>query len=268
MSAPVGLGAWIAFRRQLGTPEQVAAAAKQAGFSWLAVRIGYGGLNDGDFRLSDIQAYKAAGISQVFVWVYSLPNRTSSEIEAFEKCVSAGADGVFVDAEIEFNNRRLEAKAYGKLFRQSKVLRDAWVADCPWPMIGLHGDYPNEEFAEWVNARAPQAYWTEISAAGANVILAKYDDQWEHWEARAKSQLVKPRLPIGVTYGNREKRAKKIGNAPGEITLPDLELFMAKYDKVACSLYSLEMATPETLSFLGSRRPEQCADFNPAVSRG
>ncbi len=265
MAAPVGLGAWIAYRRRIGDPQKVAEVAKQAGFSWLAVRIGYGGMNDRDFKLSDIQAYKAAGIAQVFVWAYALPYAIGAEIVAYKKCVDAGADGVFIDAETEYNNKRLEAQSYGKLFRQS--MPSVWVADCPWPMIALHGDYPNEEFAEWVDARAAQVYWTEISAAGANLISKRYEEQWESWEARARSKLVKPRIPIGVSYGNREKHAAGVGSAPGELSISDLELFLTKYDSAASSLYTLEMASQQTLDFLASRVPGECAGITP-ISKG
>lgn len=249
MSAPQGLGVWIAFRHRVGSVADAARKCVELGAQWVAPRAGDGTLNDAAFvadPAAEIAAYKATGL-RVYPWLYSRPSTWRSEVEAFRRLVAAGADGILIDGEIEWANHAAEAVAYGKALRAA--VGDVWVADCPWPMIGYHGDYPCAEFAAFVDARCPQVYWSEINSAGATKICATYENQWAAWESRHPS-LVRPRLPIGVTYGRKEAIALGIKQLPpGECSPTEVEWFLDRYGSGA-SLYTVEAASSDVTSML------------------
>lgn len=248
-NAPQGLGIWIAFRSKIGSVKDAAKRCVDLGASWVAPRAGQGGLTDPAFRdaAAEIAAYKAEGLA-VYPWLYSQAATWRTEVEAYRRLVKAGADGLFIDAEIEWGNHKSEAVAYGMTLRDA--VGDVWLADCPWPWIDYHPEYPTAEFAAFVDARAPQVYWTEISAAGAEKVCAKYESAWSAWEARNPT-LVRPRLPIGVTYGRAEGLRFGFGPPPGEVHEDEVAWFLNRYP--GASLYSLEASAPGVLSMLRAR---------------
>jgi len=266
-TAPVGLGIWIAFRDRLGIAAQAAAKAVEIGASWVAPRAGVGGLNDGALAhdpAGEIAAYKAAGL-RVYPWIYSRPSSWRAEVEAFRRLLAAGADGVLIDAEIEWGGHAADAVAYGRELRAA--IDDAWVADCPWPWIGAHPEYPCAEFAAFVDARCAQLYWSEINGAGEARDAATYEVQWAAWE-HAHQDLVRPRMPIGVTYGHREGVALGIRPPPpGECTPDDVARFLDAYGSGA-SLYSLEAASSDVLAMLRARATRTEPAPAPEVAPG
>lgn len=261
MTAPVGLGGWVAFRKSIGTAQQAAALAVECGCEWVAPRAGAGGLNDAAFHdpTAEIAAYKAAGL-RVYPWLYSYPGSWRAEVEAFRRLMLAGADGVIIDAEIEWQGHQAEAAAYMTALRVA--LPDAFIADAPWPLIGWHATFPAREFAAGVNMRMCQAYWTQINTSGAAWTLDKMDSQWALLHA-AHPEIVRDMAPIGVTYGNRELKKAGAGGCPGEIAVADVVSFLDRYPGAPVSLYSLEVMAPEVKSALVAR----AAARHPATLR-
>jgi len=250
---PPGLGLWIAYRGRLGSAADAARAARACGASWVAPRAGDGGLNDAAFRdpEGEIAAYHAEGL-KVFPWLYSRRGAWKTQVEAVRRLVRSGADGYIDDAEIAFGGGFVEARDYGLALRD--VAPDLWIADAPWPWPAGHPEYPMEEFAAFVDARLPQMYWTEINGLGFARVATVYEQQWAHWES-AHPGLVRPRWPIGVTYGRADGIRLGMGQLPpGEVTVADVRAFLDRYG-VTASLYSLEAASPEVVELLHDRVP-------------
>jgi hypothetical protein len=240
MPCPQKLGLWIAFAGRIGTNDQAAALAKACGAAWVAPRAGDGGLNDPAFKDPEatIRAYHAQGLD-VYPWLYSHPNRQTTEIAAFKALIDAGADGVIIDAEMPWSKAKDQAVAYGAALRAA--LPDAWIADAPWPMIGWHPDYPDQEFATFVDFRMPQAYWPEIGMPREKV-CAIMEAQWAL--AEKSERIVRPICPIGATY-----------KAVTDCTPADVAAFLDHYgaNDAPVSLYSLDAASAAVLQLLKER---------------
>lgn len=245
-TGPKGLGGWVAFESMLGNEAKAADLAVEVGCSWVAPRAGDGTLNDGGFKLADIAVYKSKGL-QVFPWLYSRPSTWRSEIDAFRRIMDAGADGVIIDAEIQWEGHALDAGWYAEGLR--KALPDAWIADAPWPWILYHPTFPEREFSDLVDARLIQAYWCEINRSGAKAVTLEAERQWAARFAtpgRTPAQR-DPVYPVACTYGRAELQANGAPPCPGDMTAADLSWFLDHYPEgTPVSLYSLEMLLANT----------------------
>ncbi|MGZ6096095.1 MAG: hypothetical protein ACXWUG_28900, partial [Polyangiales bacterium] len=125
-----------------------------------------------------------------------------------------------------------------------KALPDVFVADAPWAYPHYHPGFPFAEFGTRVNARMPQAYWTEFDNRGARYHLPRIDADW----SSLKLASPKPVCPIGVTYGQGHP-----SKPPGKLTLDDVRFFLDRYPGAPVSFYSLEAARPEVLQLLRDR---------------
>jgi len=261
MIAPSGIGGWIAFRQRIGTAAAAAALAIELGCAWVAPRAGAGGINDPAFLpppakrgdrealkaaiCAEIKAYHDAGLL-VFPWLYSRPGSWRAEVEAFALLVECGADGIIIDAEIEWGNHESDAVAYGRALRLA--LGDTWIADAPWPWIRSHPEYPERAFAAFVDARLPQDYWCEINRAGARADVARQQAEWSSVFADPKrtADELDPIWPVACTYGRAELIHAGAPPCPGEMVPDDLDWFLDAHEGQPVSLYSLEMLLVDT----------------------
>lgn len=260
--SPRGLGVFIAFRERIGTAAQAAALAVSIGAAWVAPRAGdYGNVNDAAFLAepskrsdpearkaairAEIAAYHEAGLL-VYPWLYSRPGCWRAEVEAFALLMECGADGVIIDAEIQWGAHAADAAAYMIALRER--LGDAFIADAPWPWIAYHPEYPEKEFADGVDARMLQAYWTEINRDGAKADLDKTRSEWAaRFATPGRTEAEQdPIWPIGVTYGRDELVAVGGPACPGVMSAADVLWFLDQYPGQPASLYSLEMLTAGT----------------------
>lgn len=257
---PSGLGLWIAFAGALGGHAKAVAKAKAYGAAWVAPRAGEGRFRDPHWTPRDARAhvrrYHDAGL-RVFPWLFSRPLTWRAELDLFKAFIDEGADGVILDAEAAWDSgQRATAARYMDTF--GKELPDVFLADAPWAYPNYHPDFPFEEFALRVNARMPQVYWTEFDNRGAAYHLPRVDAAWD---ARMKKRpdLVRPILPIGVTYGYEHP-----SRPPGTFRTSDLELFLNRYgDRPAVSLYTLEAARTDARITLLARAKAKAGAASP-----
>lgn len=248
MRMPSGLGGWIAFRGRIGTAKQAAALAVEMGCSWVAPRAGDGSLNDSAFKnpAAEIDAYHQAGLL-VFPWLYSRRATWRTQVLAVAQLQKAGADGYIDDAEIAWAGGQADCETYGRALR-AVVGPEFFLADAPWPWVYSHSEYPEKEFAGWVDARMPQDYWCEINRSGARAVVGEQEKQWARRFAdpgRTPEER-DPIWPVANTYGRAELIAAGAPACPGDMVPDDLDWFLDAHPNVPVSLYSLEMLTVDT----------------------
>ena len=238
--APSGLGFWIAFPRLIGDVSTIVAALLDVGASWVAPRYGVGKDRDKSWSPAHTKACLDAGLD-VYPWVFSYPWQIPGEVALAKAAIAEGATGWIVDAEAPWSTGTGgSAIVYGDQLRAA--LGDTWIADAPWSHISWHPDYPVREFARWVDARLPQAYWTEHGQRLA-VTLSNTKAQWAALLAAGMTE--RPVWPIGVTYGQAELIAREAEPCPGELAEGDVARFLGCAPG-PLSLYTLEMLLTDT----------------------
>lgn len=257
MPAPTGLGVWIAFLRSIpGGITSAIVRAKTIGCSWIAPRAGLDGVNDSAFKLEHIAEYKAAGLA-CYPWIFSKPSTWPGFVVGAKQLLDAGADGIIIDAEQAWDvdvHGSYDAQTFIAALRL-KIGEQAFVADAPWPYLGMHGGFPAAEFARGVDARMPQAYATEIGTSVPRC-LAEMDREWNAFEQRFAA-LARPRMPILTTY------SKVTGLVVSDV-VDALDAYAAAGRVV--SLYSLEAMDPRLEGALVARA--QRATTQPAPPPG
>lgn len=265
-NAPTQFGIWIAFQNSIGSIDESIKRLKAAGASWVAPRAGEGGWRDKEWSPEKAKAaiakYHAAGI-KVYPWVYSRPSSYLAEVKVFKALVDEGADGVFIDAEIEWQGAGGSHKPAAALFMQAlrkELGEECFIAHAPFPYVQWHLDFPYVEFGTYCDAVADQLYWTEINDAGARSHIDKTSAQWAQF-LKAHPEGAKLRCPIGCTYGNELKGVLK--GPPGKFRALDLEVFV-KWCQEQCfpfySVYSLDAACSEATV----KMQELAGSSNPA----
>lgn len=248
MNTPEGLGMWVAFAGLAGGHEKIADALPPLGVRWVAPRGGEGPYRDARWKESapHVRRYQERGI-RVYPWLYSRPWSWKSEVELFKRFVDEGADGVIIDAESPWDSgQRTTALRFMEALE--KALPGVFIADAPWAYPNYHPGFPFAEFATRVNARMPQAYWTEFDNRGAAYHLPRIDDAWVKLHA-AKPASLRPVWPIGVTYGREHAP-----HPPGSFARADLECFLVRYAGIPASLYTFEAAREVAKQTLRSGR--------------
>jgi hypothetical protein len=249
MIEPNGLGIWVAFAGAAGGHERIATRLGELGARWVAPRAGEGAFRDKHWQAKaardHIRRYHDAGVL-VYPWLYSRPASWRAEVSIFKQLVDEGADGAIIDAETPWDVGQKQT-ALRFMEALDKALPGAFIADAPWAYPYYHPGFPFAEFATRVNARMPQAYWTEISNHGALHHLPRIEAAWQKFHT-ANPNSVRPVWPIGVTYGNEWP-----SRLPGVFRPSDLEFFLARYGHLPASLYSFEAAREPALRVLRKR---------------
>lgn len=269
-----GLGMWIAFwpRDTNGKPVAVEVLAAQLlalGVTWVAMRVG-------DTKFTDYtpaafeamcKVLRSFGLASL-PWYYSRPTFYLREVGLVKELLEMGADGVIIDAEIEWSERgdpmaRPKAKDYGERLRAA--VGDAYIAHAPLAWLAYHRNWPFEEFGTFVDQVMPQSYWSELKHGQYSADFVS--NCLEAWEAReaAGDIVAKGFAPIGVTYGRREMMAKGMPAKtapPGDFDPKDLERFFERYEdpskapggvRRTLSLYSFESAAPSAFDVMSAR---------------
>jgi len=255
-NAPSGFGVWIAFQGMIGSIDESIRRMKAIGATWVAPRAGVGSKRDGNWTPEKARAaiakYHAAGI-KVFPWVYSRPDSYLEEIPVFKALMDEGADGVFIDAEIEWEGpggvHRAAAADFMERLRV-ELGEGCFIAHAPFPYVLWHQDFPYVEFGSRCDAVCDQLYWTEINGASAASHVENTGKQWAEY-LKKNPTACKLRSPIGITYGSELKGVAK--PPPGKMRPEDLRFFI-EWCKKQClpfySIYSLEASTPESIAVL------------------
>lgn len=245
-----GLGMWSAYRPKVEHAE-LAAALLELGVTWYAPRVG-DTAKMFDFQPAEFSefcaAFKEAGII-VVPWYYSRPTFYQREVDLAATLLELGADGVMIDAEIEWSDGHAKkawapakhgpyigtarmAEDYG--VRMRAAVGEAYIAHCPLAWLAYHGGFPYREFGTFCDQVHPQSYWSELKHG-------KYDADFKAncldvWETLAKDGDVRAKnfAPIGVTYGRTEQIQKgqpAKSAPPGTFKLADLRDFLERYER-------------------------------------
>ena len=286
MTAPSGLGFWIAFESSIdpgAKPVDLAVAigrCKRAGATWIAPRAGQDGLNDGAFNRASCEAFAAAGLD-VYPWVFVDPGRNAGTIAAFAKMRDwPGVAGAILNAEFAYQAESPDnARA---LVAGVRAAGYDFVAHAPPDYLGGYGATKSlRALDNACDVVMPQVYAFEHNDAGhvahLDRVLALY----------AKLGLSIDKVwPILCTYrphtrgfdkDNKPIPTPKIANEP-QIVADDL---IAGLDRIAAcpapSLYSLDaiswingasdrvMAALESRAIALAPKPVEPADLSPPV---
>ena len=119
-------------------------------------------------------------------------------------------DGVVLDAEGAWegaSDDRERAKAFAAAFLPHRALvPHKPVIDQPWPLPSVHQDWPWEEFAACVDARAPQWYvndWQSVYGASRYAkCMGRFDAAWSALRVRlSRTQSDRPVWDTIQGYG-------------------------------------------------------------------
>ncbi len=248
-NSPIGFGAWVAFQDTIGSVEKTIQLCKDIGAQWIAPRGGAGRGLDTRWGPAEakasIEKYHAAGI-KVYPWIYSWPSAADAEVALFKSFKDQGADGIFIDAEIEWQDdgsHHQQAEEFMKKLRAT-LGDDYPIMHAPFPYVLWHSAFPYVEFGKYCDQVHPQTYWSEINDAGAEKHVLASQAQWDEYAKQHKDILGSSGqvCHIGVTYG------KEIGGpTPGAFRPSDLKWFMdwckAK-NLISYSVYSLDAMNP------------------------
>jgi len=253
MTAPSGLGMWIAYfdAADRGNPSLIIPRCHRSGIRWLAIRANRAAERANIAAVT--KQFQSEGI-EVYSWKYCYPGKPVTELAAISQCVDAGVAGHILNPEIEWKSQgnRLYGSQATELCDAVRAKHpDLYLSYSPFALPGYHFDYPYEAFHAGCDSVMPQMYWTEMNGRGAEKNLNRMDDHWGVWNAR-NPELVKPIIPIGVTYGQGTSYASKERSAEmGQFRMADLDVFLNRYPSLnALSLYSYEASMPQSWDLL------------------
>lgn len=169
MSAPKGLGWWVAFERAITDgPKAVDVqhaidVCKATGAEWICVRASAGGNDDADLNAQSIAAYVAAGL-QVVIWIFDYATSEAAELVDFKRYRDLGVTHAVLNAEYEYFAAS-EAQARG-LVAKLRAMGFEWIAHAPPDYAGGRGDGPLKALDEVCDAIMPQTYAYEHNDQG------------------------------------------------------------------------------------------------------
>lgn len=177
MSAPQGLGAWIAFEHAIDPGPKTADLAravticKAIGAEWIVLRTGAGSVPDADLSEASIFAFAAAGI-RVFLWPFIYAGALEGELKILRRyrglCVPGGrpiVQGIVLNAEYQFMAGATVAEATTTV-RRVREIGYEWVAHAPPDHAGGRGEGPLKTLDALCDAILPQTYAWEHNDLG------------------------------------------------------------------------------------------------------
>lgn len=235
MSAPVGLGMWIAYWKNAGRGDvyNVIPQCHRAGIKWLAIRC-----NSGNERANMkwvLPILKSEGI-EVYSWKYTTPKDPDVQVAIVKECFDDGVAGHIINPEVEWEAEGSEAAAQTFLTKLRNALPAEYIGYAPMDCPAYHPKFPYSIFNTHCDSAMPQTYWTEHDDKGAKATLSRAERQWAALKVKAKEYL-----PIGVTYGRGTPYASPERSINmGAFRMTDLDDFLTMYPGKAISLYSYE----------------------------
>jgi hypothetical protein len=193
-----GMWIWKIKDCEGGDALAIAAAAKQAGFTRVYLKVADGGYlfnvtNGKDLCPDTVKVLHAAGL-EVYGWQYFYGYPTYEIAAAVKRIQTLMLDGYVLDAEAEFKT----ADGGNKAAQIVNGIRSA----CPNTPLGfssfrfpsLHPEFPWSAFLSLCDFNAPQVYWEQAHNAG---------DQLRRCVAEFSGMKpLKPILAVGPTYKN------------------------------------------------------------------
>jgi len=247
--APSGLGMWIWQIKNCdnGNWDKIIDRCKKTGVKWLAIKCGettrYQQFNNENAK--KIVKLCHDNDIKVYVWVYSKPEVWQKEIPVLKGCIDDGADGLIINAEIEWQmakNANQIAEQY--MVELRKQVGDVFIAHAPFPIVSYHLDFPYIGFGKYMDAVMPQSYWAEIGRP-VDKIVSWTNNEWVKFNQK-NPQSAKPVWPIGNTYGKGPMAPK----APSVLNPEDVAKFVKAYPDLPISLYSYDACSKEVWAVL------------------
>ncbi len=219
--ANLGKGDWIwqmnTTMSHLGvtTVQQVVDYEQALGMQWITVKCGDAGSIYTQFSSDLITRAHAAGL-KIFGWAYVYGNNSkvygsgstqaaniNGEINVALNALNLGADGLIIDAEIEYETnatRRADATLYAHTIKANYPTR--FLAHAPFPYINSHSGFPYLEFGTNCDAVMPQDYWGAIGISPATMVI-NMNSQWRAWQNTLtgfNTNAIKPIVPLAQSY--------------------------------------------------------------------
>ena len=217
--ANLGKGDWIwqmpATETRLGvsTVQDVINYEKSLGMQWITVKCGDGHSIYSQFTADLITRAHNSGL-KIFGWAYVYGNsishygstgtaNVSGEITVALNALALGADGLIIDAEIEYETnatRRADATLYASTIKSNYPTR--FLAHAPFPYITSHSGFPYLEFGTNCDAVMPQDYWGAIGITPQTMVV-NMNSQWRTWQNSLtgfNTNAIKPVVPLGQSY--------------------------------------------------------------------
>jgi hypothetical protein len=199
MNYPTGKGyfIWLLYRVAGGDPRQLAKMCKDAGLSWVALKVADGSYpfyaneykKNVDLVPAAVQELHNAGI-KVFGWHYVYGNPSGESLIAVNRVRSLSLDGYIIDAEQEYKNK--PAQADDLMSRLRKFLpAGTSIGICSYRFPSYHPDFPWKSFST-CDYNMPQVYWQGAHNAGAQLQKSIYEFQQRGWKM--------PVIPVGSAY--------------------------------------------------------------------
>jgi len=211
MSAPSGIGWWVAFESAIHPGdkqrdlETAIERCKLTGAEWVALRGGDGSANDRDTDARSIRAFIDAGIS-VFVWIFARPGRATQESFGYKHFVDMGASGAIINAEFEYQKTSaIDARALVDAIRDAGV---GWVAHAPPDYAGSANTNPWNALDLVCDAVMPQVYAWEHNDEGHVAHLTRVRDRY-----LAKGTPIEKVWPILCAYRPKTRGFGRDGKA-------------------------------------------------------
>lgn len=201
MKHPVGKGmfVWSLPHCAGGNPIALAAKAKEAGFSWIALKVQDGtNLYHESMIGPAVDALRNQGIA-VWGWGYVYGgNNLKLSVASSEASITAlamkryGLAGFLIDAEVEYKRqpRNSEwASTYMKAVRAS--LPETPIGLCSYRYPTLHPQIPWSKFLAGCDFHAPQVYWIDAHNPG---------EQLKRSVAELQALRKLPVVPVGAAF--------------------------------------------------------------------
>lgn len=169
---------WIWELSECPVPSSIVSQALQLGLTGLIVKA-WDGVNSAGWLpqfQSVVGPAHAAGLS-VSAWGYSYGVDPSGEVDAMGNAVAAGADGLVIDAEAEYDVCAGTSMAR-ELFAavEASPLGAAPIAYTSFAFPDLHPNFPWPVFSAYCQVVMPQVYWCDLSMDPAAALTKDLSD--------------------------------------------------------------------------------------------
>jgi hypothetical protein len=232
---------WLAHPPAASTPQQVAAAAEQAGIHTLFVKAAEGSTPEPGYTPALLSSLAGHGIS-VCAWTFVYGQHPAAEATAAEAAVAAGAKCLVVDAEEHYDSRYGAAQVFVRALRK-KLGASFPIGLAGEALIALHPKFPYSVFLGpgGFSVDMPQVYWRDFNMTPSAAFDAAIP---------ANALYGRPIAPVGQLFGGAT--SEEVGSFLAEARI---------WSSVSgFSLFDLEEAQPAELAAL-------LADPVPAFAR-
>jgi hypothetical protein len=159
------------------------------------------------FSRAVIEAAHDAGL-WAFGYLRSFGLNVTGEIAVADYVLANGADGLVLDAEVEWERPNLPDN-FLLATQLCGSIRSHWpnkfVACATSALISVHEEFPYREFGFYCDAMMPQLYWLELGIVPSNSVI-RMSQEWSTWEAGLVgiwTNSAKPIIPIGQGWNGR-----------------------------------------------------------------